>query len=169
MIDRELLSRPIVRGALSVLAVSVVVVVWATARALTPQDDANTRVVAFDASSAIAPLPPKIPAELGIAIVNDLFAQDRAEPNSRYRLPGEEVATAAAPAPPPVLPVVLGTAAMGEGRGFATCQLGEGRPVIVRVGDKLGEYTVKSIERGRVAFTTAAGKALEISALKTGT
>ena len=68
-----------------------------------------------------------------------------------------------------MLPVVLGTAAMGEGRGFATCQLGDGRPVIVRAGDKLGDYTVKAIERGRVVFTTAAGKALEISALKTGT
>ncbi len=169
MIDRELFTRPIIRGAAAALLVGVAVLGWTIARALNPADDTSLHVATFDASNAILPLPPRIPAELGIAIVNDLFAQDRAEPTSRYRLPGEEATGAAAPAPAPVLPVVLGTAAMGDGRGFATCQLGDGNAVIVRVGDKLGQYTVKSIERGRVAFTTAAGKALEIPALKTGT
>jgi hypothetical protein len=169
MMDRELFSRPIVRAAAAAFVVGVLVVGWTLVRAVRPGTGATTTMPAFDASSALAPVPLKPPADLGIAIVNDLFASDRAEPNAPYRLPGEEsVAATAAPAAP-VLPVVLGTAAMGDGHGFATCALGDGKPVIVRVGDKLGEYTVKSIERGRVAFTTAAGKALEIPALKTGT
>ena len=42
-------------------------------------------------------------------------------------------------------------------------------PVIVRVGDHFGEFTVTSIERGRVAFTNASGKRFEITALTTGT
>ncbi|MDB4917979.1 MAG: hypothetical protein JWM95_5623 [Gemmatimonadetes bacterium] len=168
MIDRDLFARPVVRLACAALVISGALVSWTLVRALRPGTGTSSRRTAFDASSAIGPIPARVPAELGIAIVNDLFAVDRAEPASPYRLPGEESAAVVAKVAP-VLPVVLGTASMGEGRGFATCQLGEGRPVIVRVGDKLGEYTVKSIERGLVAFTTSAGKSLEIPALKTGT
>ena len=56
----------------------------------------------------------------------------------------------------------------GPGRSFATCQLGDDRPIIVRVGDKIGEYTVRTIERGRVVFTTANGSRLEVLALRPG-
>jgi hypothetical protein len=38
--------------------------------------------------------------------------------------------------------------------------------VILHVGDRIGPYTVKSIERGRVRFTTASGKTLDIQELK---
>jgi hypothetical protein len=36
----------------------------------------------------------------------------------------------------------------------------------MHVGDKIGEYTVQTIGRGRVVFTTAAGKKLDIPELK---
>ena len=61
---------------------------------------------------------------------------------------------------------MLGTAASDAAHGFATVQLADGAPTIVRVGDKIGEYTVKSIERGHVVFTTPSGKKLDIPELK---
>ena len=68
----------------------------------------------------------------------------------------------------PPKPVVLGIALSDSAHSFATCTLDGGLPTIVRVGNSIGIYTVKSIERGRVTFTTADGKRFEISALKPG-
>ena len=48
----------------------------------------------------------------------------------------------------PLKPLVLGTAVATDGRSFATLQLGDGSPTLVHVGDKIGEWTVKSIQRG---------------------
>jgi hypothetical protein len=39
---------------------------------------------------------------------------------------------------------------------------------MMRVGDKVGDYTVKSIGRGRVVFITTAGTLLEILAPQEG-
>ena len=104
-------------------------------------------------------------ADVEAAVQADLFATDRSAPARRYRVPGEE-SDEAPPTEAPVLPVVLGTAVSDESHSFATVQLGEGRAVIVHVGDKIGEYTVKSIGRGSVVFTTQANKRLEIPELK---
>ena len=40
---------------------------------------------------------------------------------------------------------------------------------MVRVGDKLGEYTVLAIDRDKVAFKNAAGKTIEITVTRPGT
>jgi hypothetical protein len=39
---------------------------------------------------------------------------------------------------------------------------------MVRVGDKVGDYLVKTIERGRVVFATPAGKTFEVLAPRAG-
>ena len=65
-------------------------------------------------------------------------------------------------------PVVLGTAVGLDGTDFITCQLGDGNPHIMHVGDRIGEYTIKTIERARVVFTTVHGEKLEVAPLKTG-
>ena len=72
----------------------------------------------------------------------------------------------AEPVVEPPKPVVIGTAVSPQGRSFAVLQLGEARPVSLSIGDRIGAYTVKSIERGRVVFTTAAGKKVDITAVK---
>jgi len=61
---------------------------------------------------------------------------------------------------------VLGTVVSSDGTSFAVIQLGDARSASVRVGDRVGGYTVKSIERGRVVFTTPAGKRLDVNALQ---
>ena len=167
MIAREDLSQPTVRLAIAALVLSTMLAGATLYRAVKPTPPELVRVVPFDASAALIAPPARPPADLGIAVDNDLFAADRSEPDTPYRIPGEEEIVAAEPKAEPVIPTVLGTAVMGEGRGFATCQLGDAPPVIVHVGDRIGEYTVKSIERGRVVFTTAS-KRLDIPALKTG-
>ena len=52
----------------------------------------------------------------------------------------------------------MGGLATGGGRSFAICQLSRGQPVMLHVGERLGDFTVAEIARGRVVFTTAAGE-----------
>ena len=99
------------------------------------------------------------------AVQGGLFEADRTAPARRYRAPGEESDEPAAKEAP-VLPVVLGTAVSDSAHSFATVQLADSHATIMHVGDKIGEYTVYTIDRGRVVFTNAARKKLEIPELK---
>ncbi len=99
------------------------------------------------------------------AVARDVFQEDRTPARRRYRLPGAADAEAAQPAP---RPSVLGTA-IGTGEpDFAICQVAGGQPAIVRVGGRIGEFTVISIERSRVWFRGAGGERFSIDASKPG-
>jgi hypothetical protein len=136
MNDREWASTNAGRGSIAVLALSAMVALWTLVNAI-----------------RIEPVPEVPPPE---------FASSAA---LAYRAPGED-SNEAAPKEEPVLPVVLGTAVADPAHSFATVQLGDSRTLIMHAGDKIGEYTVRTIERGRVVFTTAAGKKLAIPELK---
>ena len=112
------------------------------------------------------PMPP--PADIQSAVENDLFSPDRSAPSAPYRMPGERDVRDE-PVVEPVKPAVLGTAVATDGRNFATLQLGDDRPVLVHVGDKIGEWTVKSIGRGQVVLVTAAGARADLTVPKPGT
>jgi hypothetical protein len=156
------------RAALAAVTLGLVLCVWTTTRAL------HRDVVAAAAASVTvvagaldaAPEPP--PVDIAAAVSEGLFSPDRTAPEVRYRMPGEAVAATHAPAADAAVPVVLGTALALDGSSFATCQFQSDRLRMVRVGDTIGTYHVKSIERGRVVFTTAAGKQLEVLALRPG-
>jgi hypothetical protein len=111
-------------------------------------------------------MPP--PADIQSAVENDLFSPDRSAPSTPYRMPGEHEASDE-PVVEPVKPAVLGTAVATDGRNFATMQLGDERPILVHVGDKIGEWTVKSIGRGKVVLVTAAGARADLTVPKPGT
>jgi hypothetical protein len=113
-----------------------------------------------------APLP--APADIQAAVERDVFAPDRSAPSTPYRLPGERD-DSDTPAVEPVKPLVLGTAVATDGRSFATVQLGDGSPVLVHVGEKIGDWTVKAIGRGKVTLVTAGGSRAELSVTKPGT
>ena len=83
-------------------------------------------------------------------------------------MPGEPGPKDNAPAPEPENPVVVGTAVSADGQSFAVIERpsSNGRRENVRVGDKIGVFTVKSIERGHVVFMTSAGKRVDVNALK---
>ena len=76
-------------------------------------------------------------------------------------MPGEVEAT---PRQPAARPVVLGTVMATDGANFAICQVGGGQSAIVRAGGKVGEFTVVSIERGRVNFRSPDGERISIDA-----
>lgn len=101
-------------------------------------------------------------ADIAGAVARDLFADDRRAPRRRYLMPGS---VAAEPGEPSPAPTVLGTA-IGSGDDFAICQVAGGRPTIVRVGEKVGDFAVIAITRSRVVFRGPDGARVAIDASK---
>jgi hypothetical protein len=153
------------RLALGAVLVGLGLTGWALARAIhvdaVGTAPATVSVVpgALDLSDSAARV------DVAAAVAADLFSPERTAPKERYHMPGEAVAEGKAE---PARPVVLGTALAADGSSFATVQLESSRLHMVRVGDKLGDYVVKSIGRGRVVFVTPAGTSLEILAPQQG-
>ncbi|MDP1858414.1 MAG: hypothetical protein Q8K82_07085 [Gemmatimonadaceae bacterium] len=105
------------------------------------------------------------------AVEMDPFHPERRRPTSRFRLPGD-VALVGAPAATPsgdnsvrLLGTVLGAA----GGSFAMCQRGAEPPRVVRVGQSIGELTLRQIEQGRAILTDANGERVELVVPKAGT
>ncbi len=152
--------------ALATCAVTALALLWSVQSAvrLTPTAPvAPPEFVVTDslATREAAPVL-NVPAIVGL----NLFSPDRRAPLSRYRLDGENdpVVFSAEPATPPSLPVVVGTAVGPDQSSFAMCSLDDSPVVIVRVGDKLGDYTVRAIARGVVEFSTPSGERISIDA-----
>ena len=165
MSDREWISTRGGRAALGTLAFSAALFAWTLSRAIRIQPVPELPMPEFAANTALAAPAAAGAIDVGVAVETDPFAADRSAPEHRYRVPGEEGPDASA-MEAAAEPVVLGTAWSDATHSFATVQLGDSRSVIMHVGDKIGQYTVKSIERGRVVFTTPSGKKLEILELK---
>jgi hypothetical protein len=168
MIGRSLLSAVPVRLAALAVLLALALLGWVTQRALRLDVVTPDAVVPTLRAEALARIEASDPVDVAEAVALDLFAEDRMAPPQRYRLPGEAVPGESVAATPPARPVVLGTAIASDGSSFATCQLESSRLLMVRVGDKVGDYLVKSIDRGRVVFQTAAGERFEILALRPG-
>lgn len=149
------------------VALAMAALVWTARRALQLDEVApRTGAVALSQDALLA-VPAVSELDVRRAVAADLFAPDRSAPPTRYRLPGEAVPVAATTTVPSK-PIVLGTAIAGDGKSFATCQFESSRLLMVRVGDHVGPYLVKSIERGRVTFQSPTGERLEILALRPG-
>jgi hypothetical protein len=165
MTVQELTASTATRVALGAAVVGVVLCGWTLTRAIR-LDAVGTAPATVSVVPGALDLPPAAPAiNVAAAVAADLFSIDRIAPEQRYRMPGEETAGTDAE---PARPVVLGTAIAADGSSFATCQLESSRLQMVRVGDHLGDYTVKSISRDRVVFLTRAGTSLEILVPKQG-
>ena len=163
---REWTKTPAMRMALVVLGASVLVFFWTLVRALRAQPVANaapTTLVGLDAVKR----PPNRPiSDIQVAVDNDLFSPDRSPPDTPYRMPGE--ASDDKPRVEPQKPIVLGTAVASDGHSFATLQLGMESPRLVRVGDRIGEWTVRSIARGKVVLEGSEGSRAELGVLTPG-
>ena len=156
---REWLRWPAVKASAAFLVVSGGVAGWSTVRAV------RGEALPLAEPPAVAPVPQLAAsalhrADIDGAVEHDLFAADRSPSKQPYRMPGESNERA----PEQARPVVLGTAVSADGSSFATCQVGTEAPRIVRVGDRISGYTVKSIERGRVVFVSSVGNRLDIEA-----
>lgn len=155
------------RIAAAALAAAIVLVVWTLVRAIQVDPVPDVAPPTLASAGTIAGAVPPPASDVAAAVEKDPFAPDRSAPASPYRLPGEPDPAVAEPVVEPPKPVVLGTAVSPQGgRSFAVLQLGDARPVSLSIGDRIGAYTVKTIERGRVVFTTPAGKHVDITAVK---
>jgi hypothetical protein len=97
------------------------------------------------------------------AVEHDPFRPERTRPAERFRLPGERAPEAAVQAAPSVIRLI-GTAVIGDG-GFAMCQRGVEAPKLVRVGEKFGDLTLRTVHQGRAIFRAADGSAVELKAV----
>jgi hypothetical protein len=156
------------RVALMVFGAAFVVLVWTLVRALhadplpAPPPTALASVETMR-RGAVRPA-----ANIQAAIENDLFAFDRSAPSTSYRMPDEKESSET-PVVEPMKPNVLGTAVATDGRNFATLQLGDASPTLVHVGDKIGEWVVKGITRGKVVLVSSGGSRAELTVSKPGT
>jgi hypothetical protein len=166
----DIVRAPYARPALAGLALAVALLGASTVRALradAPASEAATPPVR--APEALRTVPPAVQVDAAEVVEGNLFSPDRMAPLERYPMPGDEPPEAPAPAgPPPVRPIVLGTAVTLDGISFATVSLGTGRPISVRVGDTVGTYIVSRIERGVVFFTSPSGERIEVRATRAG-
>lgn len=155
------------RAAIFAFVVAVFVVLYSFVRALQVSElpGAEPPVLPNPASLAAPPLPPLV--NVHAVISQDAFDISRVAPTNRFLLPSEMPEPEAPAAALPRL-VVLGIALADGGRSFATCQVGAERPMIVRVGDKIGPYTIRAIESKRVVIVLPTGAVETISALNTG-
>ena len=142
-------------------------------------------VVAAGRSLRVAPLPgpdaesdPRAAASFTLASVRnagevasvlrtDPFHPERRPPTVRFRFPGEGLPTTN------VAPVaalrLIGVALIQDGRNFALVQAGGDAPRLVRVGEQVGGYTLRRVERDRAVFAGPDGKMQEYRVAKAGT
>lgn len=156
------------RVAIGALTLAVALVLWTLVGALRSEplpDTPPTTVASLETISNRAPRPP---ADIMTAVDKDLFASDRSAPDAPYRMPGESDGKDK-PTVEPMKPIVLGTAVATDGRSFATLQLGDASPTLVRVGDKIGEWVVKAIERGKIVLVSTSGTRADLTVPKPGT
>jgi hypothetical protein len=161
-----LTKSPATRAALAVLGLAVVVFGWTVANALHADPLPPVTTMAVASIDAITHRAARPTVDLNAAVDNDVFSPDRTPPEGSYRLPGE-----AGPNDKPVFesqrPTVLGTAVANDGQSFATVQFGDSGPKLVHVGDKIGDWLVRAIDRGKVTFVSTTGVQADLSEAKT--
>lgn len=166
MSARELFRAPAMRIAGVVLTASAIALVWSVATALRVDplpDPPPPPVVRLGSTRALRPA-----TDVQAAVENDPFSPDRSAPSAPYRMPGES-GPSNAPVVEPPKPAVLGTAVATDGRSFATVQLSGQTPTLVHVGDKIGDWVVRAIQRGKVVLVSSAGARADVSVSKPGT
>jgi hypothetical protein len=155
------------RVALVVLLLSVVATGWSVSHAIRVEalpDVPPTTLASLESLNGGSGSPS---VDIHAAVENDLFSAERTAPAAPYRMPGEH-APEDKPVVEPMKPSVLGTVVATDGRSFATVQLGDARPTLVHVGDKIGEWAVKAIVRGKVTLVSTSGVRIDVTVPKSG-
>jgi hypothetical protein len=155
------------RAALAALALSIAVTGWTLVHAVRADALPDVPPATLVGLASISRGVPAAPADIQAAVENDLFSLDRSAPPARYRMPGEHAADDK-PDAEPMKPLVLGTVVATDGRSFATVRLGDARPTLVHVGDKIGEWTVRAIARGKITLVSAGGNRVDVTVPKPG-
>lgn len=168
MTMRSWSASPGMRIALGALGIATIIMVWTIVNALRvvqlPVVSVNT-ITSLETMSHGSAQPT---VDIEAAVERDVFSPERAAPSSPYRMPDEHKPDDVQ-AIEPEKPVVLGTAVATDGRHFATVQLGDTSPTLVHVGDRIGEWIVRAIERGKIVLVNAGGTRANVTVPKPGT
>lgn len=167
MMPRGWRESPPLQIALASLALASALTIWTLGRAFRVAAIEPPPVTAIASLDHIRGATSRTATDIGAVADNDLFSIDRSAPAGRYRMPGDPDRNAT-PAPVPEKPTLLGTAIATDGRHFATVQLKNGTPKLVYLGDLIGEWTVRSIERGKIVLTTSAGQRADVTVSQPG-
>jgi hypothetical protein len=101
-------------------------------------------------------------ADVDDAVSSDLFDKSRKRPSVRYRLPGEaDPAPLAVKQGPPRMSLI-GTMIGGPATSFALCQLAGEAPKLVRLGGRIGVYTLRAVEKTKATFALDDGTTIEV-------
>ena len=103
------------------------------------------------------------------AVELDPFRPDRMRPPARYAVPGDAPPPVeeAAQATPSAITLVGTVTAPGDG-SFAMGGIAGGAPRVIRVGQVVGDLTLKKVERGKAVFRSAAGEVVELTVPRAG-
>jgi len=157
-------------AAASLLAGSGVLFAWAGSRLLTVDATPASRATQLD-SVTVRVLPrPATPAAIRHqTIAADPFRPERAPASIAFRMPSDAAAGVAVVSHTPEEGLLLvGTALLPDGRSFAMCRIGADPPRVVRVGERIGEYTLRLVTQGQARFETAAGRTIDVRVPKAG-
>jgi len=116
-----------------------------------------------------APRSEPVRAELNSAHTADPFRPERRPAPVPFRMPGEALSGNDADQPAPVQSIVLIGTAVSDGGGFAMCQIGSEPARLVRLGERLAGYTLRSVGQGRATFRTETGQTIEVRVARAGT
>lgn len=158
------------RLACAALSAAVAFLGWTLWRAVAIDEVREVRPAGADAVGDGAPdaqAPESYSPDRMVAAVNkDPFHPARRRPAVRFRLPSDvRIAT---PEPAPGVRVV-GTAASPGGGGFAMCAWAGGPPRIVRIGERVGEWTLSKVTPGAAEFRAPTGTTVVVRVAKAGT
>lgn len=105
------------------------------------------------------------------AVAQDPFNPERRRPGVRFRLPAQRAAASARREATQAIDTSLrlvGTAVASNGGGFAMCAWQGGNPRIVKVGEKVGDWTLRRVLPGAAEFVTSAGTTITVRVPKLG-
>lgn len=100
------------------------------------------------------------------AVNNDPFHPLRRRPAHRLQPAGGIVVAAVADHGLNVQ--VIGTAVGANGGGFAMCAWGGEPPRVVRIGERVGDWTLRSVTPGAAQFTSPTGASVVVRIAKAG-
>jgi hypothetical protein len=158
------------RIAFTVFAATVLLVVitgWRAIRIEDVQPLASAAPVSSDAAASQTQREGYSLTRVLAALDKDPFHPQRRRPARRLQAPvdGNFVPAVAQQG---LMVQVIGTAVAADGSGFAMCAWGGAPPRIVRIGERIGEWTLRAVTPGAAEFTSATGATTVVRIAKAG-
>jgi hypothetical protein len=168
---RHLASSGRVRLTAGVCAMAVTVFGWSFAHTLRSRVAPEPMTLAVLQRVVVSIADTTSDDVIDVAVERDPFSPSRQAPATRYGvapIAGAGVAVAANVVAERAAVRLVGTVLDANGESFVLCQLGSAPARILRVGQKLGTYVLKSIAQGAATFVTDGGDRIELRVPKTG-